>query len=142
MSPRQAARILVGFVLFVLIILLIKFGELLLLVFVGVLYPAFEFIQLRNKTDILNKEKEKWLAYWVVYGLYNGLLRVPLRKLLAGFPFVFMLEVGFYIWLYHPKTEGAELIHRVGLDVFIKKHGKVIEENIKNVKKAMDSKSN
>jgi len=61
---------------------------------------------------------------------------------LSGMPFVFAIECALYVWLYHPKTEGAELIHHYALDPLLKKHGKVIEENLNNVRKAMDGKRN
>jgi len=131
LQPRQAARILVGVLAFIAVLLLIRFGEILAIVSVGVLYPAYSSILLRQRSDNAGPEKDKWLAYWVCFALFSTLIRSPMRGLLKGFPFVFVIECALYVWLYHPKTEGAQLIHKKKDSMFLlQKHGKKIEENI------------
>mmetsp|Transcript_7043 Transcript_7043/g.10391 ORF Transcript_7043/g.10391 Transcript_7043/m.10391 type:complete len:168 (+) Transcript_7043:96-599(+) len=75
---------------------------------VSFLYPAymsFKAIDSGNPT-----EDTQWLTYWVVFSFFS-ILEGTIAPLADSIPFYFVLKVGFFIWLYHPKFLGAALVY-------------------------------
>jgi len=86
---------------------------------VGFFYPAFESLKaLESKKG---SDDKKWLTYWVVFGLIT-LLEHIISPVFALVPFYFFIKMIFYIWLYIPQTNGAELIHDKFVHPYFKKY--------------------
>uniref|UniRef100_A0A7S2HJA8 Receptor expression-enhancing protein n=1 Tax=Helicotheca tamesis TaxID=374047 RepID=A0A7S2HJA8_9STRA len=73
--------------------------------FVYPAYMSFKAIDSGSPT-----EDTQWLTYWVVFGFFS-IFEGTLTFLVEMIPFYFMIKVGFFIWLYHPKFLGAALVY-------------------------------
>lgn len=80
---------------------------------VGFLYPAymsFKCMESAPQTKGVTDDATQWLTYWVVF------CSVTVSEGVAPFivhwiPMYYFLKIGVIVWLYHPKTTGAEMIY-------------------------------
>jgi len=77
---------------------------------VGFLYPAYMSFKCMESTNDLTQDATQWLTYWVVFS------SVTVIESMAGFiinwiPMYFLIKTGVIIWMYHPKTKGAEMVY-------------------------------
>ena len=83
---------------------------------VGVGYPLFKSIEALNMSKHLDDEEQlgllkSWLAYWVVYNIFNLFDDWFTRtKLNQRFPSYYLLKLQFLVWSFHPATRGANLM--------------------------------
>lgn len=74
---------------------------------VGFLYPAYmSFKAIENAST----DATQWLTYWVVFSVI-GLTEGVFPFITGLIPFYFPMKVGIIVWLYHPKTQGAEVVY-------------------------------
>ena len=52
----------------------------------------------------------QWLTYWVVFSSLTVFEGVG-AFIVSYIPMYYGLKIGLVIWLYHPKTTGAELVY-------------------------------
>lgn len=78
---------------------------------VAVIYPAYQSFKAIDSKD--RGDDVQWLMYWVVFSLVS-LFETIGMWLLDMIPFYFFIKVCFFVWLYHPKFLGAELVY-IGL---------------------------
>lgn len=121
--------------LILLIFVLLEWGSFLITSLVGFLYPAFMSFKAVESTE--SNDDTQWLTYWVVYSfltVFNDLIFYCL-----GFiPFFYIVKVVLYIWLFHPRTRGAELVYSKAIRPILTKY----EGNIDNVTSAAEERMN
>merc|ERR1712168_672135 len=72
-------------------------------------YPAIQSIRSLEE----NQNQEKWLTYWVVYGVFN-IVEFFSDILLSWFPLYFFIKTAFLIWCMAPiKLNGSIIIFKM-----------------------------
>jgi receptor expression-enhancing protein 5/6 len=78
---------------------------------VGFLYPAYmSFKSMESSPKGVPDDATQWLTYWVIFSsltVIEGLFTFIVNLI----PFYHVIKMGLIIWLYHPKTTGAEVIY-------------------------------
>lgn len=117
-------RIILGVSFLVLVLLiLLEIGSYFLTSFAGYLYPAymsFKAIESKEKRD-----DTQWLTFWIVYTIFS-IFDPVLSFVLSFLPFFNLLKLFFFIYLFHPKSRGAETIY----NVIIKRLLKLVESHV------------
>jgi len=130
----KPAHIGLGIVALALILVLLGYGTSLIGFLVGFLYPAYmSFKALESKDD--GEDDKHWLTYWVVFGSMN-VFNKPINFVFSFIPFLSLVKIGFYVYLFHPKTKGALVIYKSFLRPMLSKYQDKIDENIKKVGEA------
>ncbi len=66
----------------------------------------------------INEESEDkckvWLTYWVVFGFFTAFDKL-LGIILFFVPGYYLVKVIFYIWMFYPRTNGAQIIYETVL---------------------------
>jgi len=140
MTSKQISRIVVGAFAVLAILALIKYGEDLCLLIVGILYPGYKTLKLRNGFFESSKDRDLYLSYWVCYGLYMTLVHNLFKIILRGLPLAFLGECFFLVWLYHSSYRGADLINEKVFKKLLSKYGKYIDNQIKEIKEVVKPK--
>lgn len=75
---------------------------------VSFVYPAYQSFKAIDSSD--TTDDTQWLTYWVVFAFVTIIenVFVFVADVIPGY---FIMKVGFFIWLYHPKFLGAGLIY-------------------------------
>ena len=107
-SSHQLAQIIIAILLGLLLLITRMYIDRIVIFLVGVLYPLYKCLNLVENMYSLKRNAGMWLSYWVCYGIYTSLQGI-IQMALKGLPFLYLLEAGFLIWLYHKKTRGADL---------------------------------
>ena len=72
-------------------------------------YPAIQSIRSLEE----KQNQEKWLTYWVVYGVFN-IVEFFSDILLSWFPLYFFIKTAFLIWCMAPiKLNGSIIIFKM-----------------------------
>lgn len=120
--------LLAGLLVLVIIFVAFECGAYILTSGVGFLYPAYMSMKAIETKD--NRDDTQWLTFWVVYAVCT--IFDPLINFLLFFlPFYYLFKLAFYIYLFHPKTRGAETIYNLGVKKLLKK----VEVHVENVEK-------
>jgi receptor expression-enhancing protein 5/6 len=81
---------------------------------IGFLYPAYmSFKAVENAPAVgkgISDDATQWLTYWVVFSSLTVLEGVA-PFIVDYVPMYYANKVGVIVWLYHPKTTGAEVIY-------------------------------
>jgi receptor expression-enhancing protein 5/6 len=78
---------------------------------VGFLYPAYmSFKSMESANGASADDSTQWLTYWVVFSSLAVVEGVA-AFIVAWIPMYFAVKTCFIIWLYYPKTLGAEVIY-------------------------------
>ena len=96
------------FFLILLIFVLLEWGSFLITSLVGFLYPAFMSFKAVESSE--TGDDTQWLTYWVVYSFFTVFNDV-IFYCLGFIPFFYIVKVALYIWMFHPRTRGAELVY-------------------------------
>jgi len=83
---------------------------------VAFVYPAYMSIKAIKSVD--KNDDTLWLAYWLWYGLFAVVESIT-DVLLFWVPMYELLKMGFYIFLYAPKVEGAMILYRKLIDPWL-----------------------
>lgn len=95
---------------------------------IGVLYPTFESfraIESRGSSD-----DTQWLAYWVVYAVFN-LVQTLLWPVLIWIPLYSLAKVGALAWLVLPQFLGATFVYHNYVRPFLLAVAEKLKENPK-----------
>lgn len=84
--------------------------------FVYPAYMSFKSIDSSETTDHI-----QWLTYWVVFSAAS-ILETVFTFMTDYIPFYFVFKVFFFIWLYHPKFKGAQLVYSKAIKPFVMPH--------------------
>jgi receptor expression-enhancing protein 5/6 len=76
--------------------------------FIGFFYPAYMSFKAIDSVDAA--DNTQWLTYWVVFSLFS-IIEQTSFVLTTFIPFYFYIKCAFFIWLYHPKFQGAQMVY-------------------------------
>ena len=74
----------------------------------GFAYPAYMSFKAIDSSDPI--DDTQWLTYWVVFSLFS-IGENLFSFLVSWIPFYYIIKLGFFLWLYHPKFMGAGLVY-------------------------------
>ena len=78
---------------------------------IGFLYPAYmSFKSMESSPKGVPEDATLWLTYWVIFATLSvaeGLFTFIVNMI----PFYYFIKMGLIVWLYHPKTAGAEVFY-------------------------------
>lgn len=78
---------------------------------IGFLYPAYmSFKAMESSPKGVPEDATLWLTYWVIFATLSvaeGLFTFIVNMI----PFYYFIKMGLIVWLYHPKTAGAEVFY-------------------------------
>ncbi|KAJ2605867.1 ER membrane protein DP1/Yop1 [Coemansia sp. BCRC 34490] len=101
-----------GFASVWILLVFFNIGAPLLVNLVGFGYAAYATV---GAIESPGKEDDtQWLAYWVVFGLFN-VAEYFAGFLLYWFPFYYVAKLAFLVWLMLPATRGAERLYHTGV---------------------------
>lgn len=75
----------------------------------GFFYPAYMSFKAIDTPQ--ENDNTQWLTYWVVFSLFS-ILESCAMFLTSFIPFYFFIKIAFFLYLYHPKFNGASLIYQ------------------------------
>ena len=76
-----------------------------ILAFVYPAYCSFKAIDSSDATD-----DTQWLTYWVVFASFS-ITESVMTFVVSWIPFYYIIKSAFFMWLYHPKFMGAQLVY-------------------------------
>ncbi len=76
---------------------------------IAFLYPAYMSFKAIDSADPV--DDMQWLTYWVVFAAFSILENVA-SFLILWIPMYYMIKIGFFVWLYHPKFMAAGLVYK------------------------------
>lgn len=91
-----------------LIFVLLEFGSFLITSLVGFVYPAY--MSFKAVESVGGDDDTQWLTYWVVYSFFTVFNDV-LFYLFGFIPFYYIFKTAFYVWMFHPRLRGAQLLY-------------------------------
>lgn len=100
---------------------------------ITVIYPAMQSIK-AIETDG-GEDDKYWLTYWIIFGVLS-LLDEFGGIILGLIPFYFYIKLGFFVFLMHPKTMGAQTVYSAIIGPLIKQHKEKIQKIIDEIKGA------
>lgn len=80
-----------------------------IIISVAYLWPGYQILKVIEKKKA-DSEIKKWSKYFIVLALFN-LFEVLTSPLLWHFNYYHSFKLLFIIYLWHPRTEGAEFIY-------------------------------
>ena len=81
---------------------------------VGFVYPAYMSFKALEGGKNVDGDATQWMTYWIVFcGL--TLIESTFPSVAEYFKWYYVVKCGFVFWLYHPKTQGAEVIYTTAI---------------------------
>jgi receptor expression-enhancing protein 5/6 len=77
---------------------------------VGFLYPAYMSFKALEGGKSVDGDATQWMTYWIVF-CFLTLIESAFPFLIEYIKWYYLIKCAFVIWLYHPKTVGAEVIY-------------------------------
>ncbi|CAN0879407.1 HVA22-like protein j [Linum grandiflorum] len=105
----------------------------LLLLFFGYAYPAFECFKVAEKNKINIEDIRFWCQYWIIVALITVCERI-VDMFLWWLPFYGEAKLGFFIWLWYPKTKGTCFVFNNFVRPYVSKHETDIDQKLHEVK--------
>ena len=98
-----------------------------------VIYPAMQSIKALETEG--GDDDKYWLTYWIIFGVFS-LLDEFGGFILSLIPLYFYIRLGFFVYLMHPKTMGAQTVYNAVIGPLIKQHKEKIQLFIDEIKGA------
>ncbi|CAG9320108.1 unnamed protein product [Blepharisma stoltei] len=74
----------------------------------GILYPAYmSFSSIEKKSQ---QDKKQWIAYWIIFACYSVLDQLR-TSLFFWVPYYYPIKFIVLVYLFWPRSRGAELIY-------------------------------
>lgn len=77
---------------------------------VGFLYPAYMSFKALEGGKTIDGDATQWMMYWIIF-CFMSLLESTFPFLTRIVGFFYFTKIGIIIYLYHPKTSGAQVIY-------------------------------
>mmetsp|Transcript_57248 Transcript_57248/g.63945 ORF Transcript_57248/g.63945 Transcript_57248/m.63945 type:complete len:166 (-) Transcript_57248:328-825(-) len=77
---------------------------------VGFLYPAYMSFKSLEGGKTVDGDATQWMTYWIIFCSIS-LLENTFPFLASTVSFFYIVKIGVIIYLYHPKTNGAQVIY-------------------------------
>eukprot|EP00210_Caulerpa_lentillifera_P009389 g8951.t1 len=74
-----------------------------------------------------DKERQKWIVYWCILAWFSA-MEFICDFVLFWIPFYSLGKITFVIYLWHPKTKGAEMIYREFLVPYLRQNEAKIDK--------------
>jgi receptor expression-enhancing protein 5/6 len=84
----------------------------------GFLYPAYMSFKALEGGKNFDGDATQWITYWIVFSSIT-LLESIFPFLVNNFKWYYGVKLAFVIWLYHPKTNGAEVIYSSAIRPYV-----------------------
>ena len=92
-------------------IVMIK-GYSIIMALTSTLYPCYRSIKtLKNDVKDAEKQSEKWLTYWIIYGFLH-VLETFFGFILQMIPYWHYINFGLFLYLMLPQTDGATVAYK------------------------------
>ncbi|KAL4499698.1 hypothetical protein ABPG72_017238 [Tetrahymena utriculariae] len=127
--PVKPSHIVLNLSAVLILLSLLNVGSSLICNIVGFIYPAYMSFKALETTD--NKDDKQWLTYWVVYSLFT-VMDTFIGFTLSFIPFYYFFKLAFFVYLFHPKTQGAVIVYDKVVQPLLKKYESDIDQNLKN----------
>eukprot|EP00397_Hematodinium_sp_SG-2012_P040084 GEMP01043865.1.p1 GENE.GEMP01043865.1~~GEMP01043865.1.p1 ORF type:complete len:173 (+),score=43.28 GEMP01043865.1:46-564(+) len=124
-KPIIIAAVVVSFLLG---FMLFGVGGSVLVNFVGFLYPAYESFKVLEESDQVDQMRF-WLKYWVVFASFT-LLESCIDYILFWLPMYYMFKMVFIVWLFLPKTRGADILFTNVIAPVLRNHRHAIDSKM------------
>jgi len=85
---------------------------------IGFLYPAYMSFKALDGGKSVDGDATQWMTYWIIFCSIN-LMEDTFPFLPRSVSFFYAVKVLAVIWLYHPKTTGAQVIYSSGLRPYL-----------------------
>lgn len=85
---------------------------------VGFLYPAYMSFKALEGGKTVDGDATQWMTYWIIFCSIN-LLEDTFPFLSRTVSFFYFVKIAAVIWLYHPKTTGAQVMYSSGLRPYL-----------------------
>ncbi|KAK9831985.1 hypothetical protein WJX81_006350 [Elliptochloris bilobata] len=95
---------------------------------IGFIWPAYAcFKALEQKQSEAIRE---WCTYWLMLAIFTTAERMVLDWLVFWVPLYYEGKVLFVLWLWHPKTRGAEYLYQHTVQPLLSKHEATIDRHL------------
>lgn len=106
--------VLIFLAVFILLTMLGLFQHVVITLF-GLLYPSYMSFKVDiTITQAINSQSQEkckiWLTYWIVFGFLTAFDKL-LGIVLFFIPGYYLIKALFYIWMFYPRTNGAQIIY-------------------------------
>lgn len=85
---------------------------------IGFIYPAYMSFKALEGGKSIDGDATQWMTYWIIFCSIN-LMEDTFSFLPRSVSFFYSIKVLAVIWLYHPKTTGAQVIYSSGLRPYL-----------------------
>jgi len=136
LNVKPGHVVLVGFVVMFLFVLTGIFSELVTSIF-GFAYPAYMSFKALEHEATAEKTRTQWLTYWVVFSMLL-FFDLTLGWLVSIIPFYYVAKLLFLMWLFYPKSNGAEVVYNKFIRGFLKSHEKQIDDELEEIEKVVE----
>lgn len=84
----------------------------------GFLYPAYMSFKALEGGKNFDGDATQWMTYWIAFSFIT-LLESIFPFLMDKFKWYYVIKLGIVVWLYHPKTNGAEVIYSSAIRPYV-----------------------
>ena len=124
MRPSHLMALLV---IVALALCILDLGAYLICNIVGFLFPAYKSFKALRTND--TTDDKKWLTYWVVFSFFTVFDGV-ISSILFFIPYFSIIKLSFYVYLFHPKSDGAKWVYDNFLEKMLAKYEGKIDKNL------------
>mmetsp|Transcript_693 Transcript_693/g.1658 ORF Transcript_693/g.1658 Transcript_693/m.1658 type:complete len:171 (+) Transcript_693:387-899(+) len=85
---------------------------------IGFLYPAYMSFKSLDGGKGADGDATQWMMYWIIFCSAN-LVDETFSFVSTSIPMYYFLKVAVVVWLYHPRTTGAQVIYSSAMRPYI-----------------------
>ena len=126
----RPGHVMAGLIVLAMLFLVLFQGYAIICALLTCVYPMIASIRAIESKD--ENDDKMWLSFWCIYGIFQT-VEMFFGFILSYIPFYSWIRLGFFIYLMHPETQGAEVLYRRFFSPFLKAHQKEIEDIISKV---------
>eukprot|EP00536_Pseudo-nitzschia_multiseries_P015275 jgi/Psemu1/298961/fgenesh1_pm.849_\ len=102
----------------VMILVLVTGGMKLASNLIGFLYPAYMSFKALDGGKGVDGDATQWMMYWIIFCSVN-LVDETFSFVSSSIPMYYFIKISLTVWLYHPKTTGAQIIYSSGVRPYL-----------------------
>lgn len=84
----------------------------------GFLYPAYMSFKALEGGKTADGDSTQWMTYWIVF-CFLSLIESTFPFIVEHVKFYYAIKCSIIVWLFHPKTNGAEVIYNSAIRPYI-----------------------
>lgn len=105
----------------------------LLVILFGYAYPAFDCFNMLEQHPGHTRQLQFWCKYWILVAILT-VIEMLGDFLLPMFPMYNQTKLAFLVYLWHPKTEGADTVYDTFMRPLLMQYEPDIEERFRNLR--------